>query len=151
MTTQHSQKKSKTEQNDRLWQGQNTPLKGWQWWRKASLRTWHLTQTPSDQEPTMGRVMRKVFPAAGAACAKVLKWPEPSKVCFVEPIEGQCVQSWGFPGGASGKEPTCQCRRHEMWSQSLSWEDPLEEGISPGKHSSVLAWRILWTEEHGGL
>ena len=33
--------------------------------------------------------------------------------------------------------------------QSLGWEDPLEEGMAV--HSSTLAWRILWTEEPGGL
>ena len=33
--------------------------------------------------------------------------------------------------------------------QSLSWEDPLEEGMAT--HSSILAWRIPWTEEPGGL
>ena len=33
--------------------------------------------------------------------------------------------------------------------QSLSWEDPLEKGMAT--HSSVLAWRIPWTEEPGGL
>ena len=32
---------------------------------------------------------------------------------------------------------------------SLSWEDPLEEGIAT--HSSILAWRVPWTEEPGGL
>ena len=32
---------------------------------------------------------------------------------------------------------------------SLGWEDPLEEGMVT--HSSVLAWRIPWTEEPGGL
>jgi len=32
---------------------------------------------------------------------------------------------------------------------SLGWEDPLEEGMAT--HSSILAWRILWTEETGGL
>ena len=36
-----------------------------------------------------------------------------------------------------------------MWAQSLGWEDPLEEGIAT--HSSILAWRIPWTEEPGGL
>ena len=31
----------------------------------------------------------------------------------------------GFPGGTSGKEPTCQCRRHKRcWVQSMGWEDP---------------------------
>ena len=33
--------------------------------------------------------------------------------------------------------------------QSLSGKDPLEEGIAT--HSSILAWRIPWTEEPGGL
>ena len=37
----------------------------------------------------------------------------------------------------------------ETWVQSLGWEDPLEEG--PATHSSVLAWRIPWTEEAGSL
>ena len=32
---------------------------------------------------------------------------------------------------------------------SLGWEDPLEEGMAT--HSSVLAWRIPWTEEPSGL
>ena len=33
--------------------------------------------------------------------------------------------------------------------QSLGWEDPLEKGTAT--HSSILAWRIPWTEEPGGL
>ena len=37
----------------------------------------------------------------------------------------------------------------EMWVQSLSWADPLEEGMAT--HSSILAWRIPWTEEPVGL
>ena len=37
----------------------------------------------------------------------------------------------------------------EMLVWSLGWEDPLEEGMAP--HSSILAWRIPWTEEPGGL
>ena len=37
----------------------------------------------------------------------------------------------------------------EMWVQSLSWEGPLEKGMAT--HSSILAWRIPWTEEPGGL
>ena len=32
---------------------------------------------------------------------------------------------------------------------SLGWEDPLEKGMVT--HSSILAWRIPWTEEPGGL
>ena len=37
----------------------------------------------------------------------------------------------------------------ENWVQSLGWEDPLEEGMAT--HSSILAWRIPWTEEPGRL
>ena len=37
----------------------------------------------------------------------------------------------------------------ETWVQSLSQEDPLEEGIAT--YSSILAWRIPWTGELGGL
>ena len=37
----------------------------------------------------------------------------------------------------------------ETWVQSLSWDDPMEEGMA--SHSRILAWRIPWTEEPGGL
>ena len=39
--------------------------------------------------------------------------------------------------------------KQETWVQSLGWEDPLEEGMAT--HSSILAWRIPWTEDPGGL
>ena len=56
----------------------------------------------------------------------------------------------GFPGGASGKEPACQCRQHkEMQVQSLGWEDPLAEGTAT--HSNTLDCRIPWPEEPGRL
>ena len=37
----------------------------------------------------------------------------------------------------------------DTWILSLGGEDPLEEGMTT--HSSILAWRIPWTEEPGGL
>ena len=37
----------------------------------------------------------------------------------------------------------------ETWVLPLGQEDPLEEGVTT--HSSLLAWKILWTEEPGGL
>ena len=37
----------------------------------------------------------------------------------------------------------------ETWVRSLGWEDPLEKEMAT--HTSVLAWRIPWTEEPGGL
>ena len=37
----------------------------------------------------------------------------------------------------------------EIWIRSLGWEDPLEKEMAT--HSSILDWRIPWTEEPGGL
>ena len=38
---------------------------------------------------------------------------------------------------------------HKTWVQFLGWEDPVEKEMAT--HSSILAWRIPWTEEPGGL
>ena len=51
-----------------------------------------------------------------------------------------------LPGGSVVKNlPAVQ----EAWVQSLGQEDPLDKGMAT--QSSILAWRILWTEEPGGL
>ena len=61
----------------------------------------------------------------------------------------------GFPGGSVVKDPPAMQRSKEMqvrslgWNDSLVWKDPLEKGMET--HSSILAWRIPWTEETGGL
>ena len=56
--------------------------------------------------------------------------------------------SASLPGGASGQESSCQCRRSKRcgfhpWVGKI----PLEEKMAT--HSSILAWRIPWTEEPG--
>ena len=56
------------------------------------------------------------------------------------------VLSKGFPDCGSAKEPTCQ-RRRPNGQGFEPWEDPLEEEMAT--HSSILAWKIPWTEEHG--
>ena len=43
----------------------------------------------------------------------------------------------------------CLPAMQEMWVQSLGREDPLEKEMAT--HSTILAWRIPWTEEPGGL
>ena len=53
---------------------------------------------------------------------------------------------WGFPGGSVVKNLPA------MWEtgvRSLGQEDPLEEEMAT--HSRILAWRIPWTEQPGGL
>ena len=53
------------------------------------------------------------------------------------------------PGGSAVKNlPTMQ-EPQETHARSLGWEDRLEEEMAT--HFSILAWRIPWTEEPGGL
>ena len=49
-------------------------------------------------------------------------------------------------GGSDGKESSCNAG-DLGWAPG--WEDPLRKGMAT--HSSILAWRIPWTEEPGGL
>ena len=52
----------------------------------------------------------------------------------------------GFPGGLSGKESVCQCGRHgfDAWVGKILWR-------KMATHPSILACKIPWTEEPGGL
>ena len=52
----------------------------------------------------------------------------------------------GLPGGQLVKNPPAM---QETWVQPLGQEDPLEKGTAT--HSSILPWRIPWTEKPGGL
>ena len=54
------------------------------------------------------------------------------------------VLVWAFLVAQMVKNPPAM---QETWVRSLGWEDPLEEGMAT--HSSILAWRIPWTEEPG--
>ena len=57
-----------------------------------------------------------------------------------------CRRVWGFPGGSAVKnQPAIQ----ETQVRSLGQEDPLEKEMAT--HSSILAWKIPWVEEPGGL
>ena len=55
----------------------------------------------------------------------------------------------GFPGGSVVKETAYNAGDARGMVQSLGWEDPLEQGMAT--HTSILAWRIPWTEEHDRL
>ena len=55
-------------------------------------------------------------------------------------------RTWASPAAQTVKNsPTVR----ETWVHSLGWEDPLEKRMAT--HSSILAWRILWTEDPGRL
>ena len=54
-----------------------------------------------------------------------------------------------FPGGSVVKHLPVMQETQEIRARSLGWEDPLEKEMAT--HSSILAWRISWSEEPGGL
>ena len=98
----------------------------------------------------MNTIYRQVSLKVGSNISLVLKFfmstrnrkiCKKSRDCF-----GYCTDG-GFLGKAQQvKNPPAV---QETQVQSLGWEDPLEEGMAT--HSSLLAWRIPWTEEPGGL
>ena len=55
----------------------------------------------------------------------------------------------GFPQGSVVKNPPAMQQMQETQVRSLGQEDPLEEEMVI--HSSILTWKIPWTEEPGGL
>ena len=69
---------------------------------------------------------------------------------LVHTYEVDHIQGW-LPRWLSGKRPCLLLlqERQETWVQSLGQESPLEEEMAT--HSSILAWRISWTEEPSGL
>ena len=77
------------------------------------------------------------------------------KISFGKLLPGSFIfipmgQTWmGFPGGPAVQNPPAVQETQETWVWSLCGEDLLEEGMAI--HSSILAWRIPWTEEPGGL
>ena len=55
----------------------------------------------------------------------------------------------GFPSDSAVTNPLAMQETQETWVQSLGQEDALEKEMAI--HSSILAWRIPWTEEPGRL
>ena len=64
-------------------------------------------------------------------------------ICFT------IIDKVGFPGGSAVKNLSAVRETQEILVQSLGLEDLLEEEMAT--HSSILAWRIPWTEELGRL
>ena len=59
------------------------------------------------------------------------------------------IQICELPGGSAVKKPPAMQETQEMRVQFLGQEDPLEKEMAT--HSSILAWRIPWTEKPGGV
>ena len=102
-------------------------------------------------------------------------WKQRGPLCWSAPaLSHLCydLNYMGVPGSSAGKESACnagdpgsilgsgrspgegicyplQYSWASVVAQIPGWEDPLEEGMA--MHPSILAWRIPWTEEPGGL
>ena len=63
--------------------------------------------------------------------------------------EMNCCQNWASQVALVVRNPLPTQETQEMQIRFLGQEDPLEEGMAT--HSRILAWRIPWTEESGGL
>jgi len=61
----------------------------------------------------------------------------------------RCEIFSGLPGGSGVKNLPVMQEMQETWVSSLGWEDPLEKEMAT--HSTILAWRIPWTEEPSEL
>ena len=90
---------------------------------------------------TLGRKENNSIPNIHSQQLSLLKVSCPNSPYLCCPV--------GFPGSSMVKNLPAMQEMQETWVQSLGREDPLEEGMVT--HSSILAWRIPWTEEAGGL
>ena len=118
------------------------------------MDAWDLTEevsfrqkkTPQSREwHKMGKGKE---PRKNMAPKDVLLWFRPLGLWIINSMAKEL--GLGFPGGASSKELTCQCRRHKRpvfdpWVGKIPWRRKWQP--TP----VILAWRIPWTEEPGGL
>jgi len=73
----------------------------------------------------------------------------PTFAMWVSCLQGDPQLLEGFETLLWVKNPPAMQKMQKIWVQFLVHKDPLEKGMAT--HSSILAWRIPWTEEPGGL
>ena len=120
--------------------------------KSKSLRN---LKTPSGKAKTSTELKKKKKPQGGSndnqanSIQREVGWGDREPVPRAEPQFGPALEL--TPMWCSGKESACQRRRHKRRGRvrSLGWDYPLEEEMAT--RSSILAWRIPWTEEPGGL
>ena len=118
---------------------------------------WLLRESPWAQASIVHKIPLDKAPSVGflPCSSSLLPSPQP---CSVGPLPqmNQCLQFFILSSllWRNSKSLMAQMIKNmpaiqETRVQSLGWEDPLEKRM--GTHSSILAWRIPWTEEPGGL
>ena len=75
----------------------------------------------------------------------ISSFPNLASLCFLSFISHYTITRASLVAQMVKNLPAMQ----ETWVQSLGWEGPLEKGMAT--HSSILAWKIPWTEEPGRL
>ena len=114
------------------------------------------------KERETGRGKKEIQTIICKMSYKALPWPrelgwekgreaqEAGDICIIMSDLHCCTtETRAFLVAQPVKNPPVIQEPQEMQFQSLGQEDPLEEGMAI--HSNILAWKILWTEEPGGL
>ena len=119
----------------------------WKWKVKAKSLSHPDHQQPHGLQPT-----RLLCPwdspgkSTGVGCHRPLWYFHEWTPKSFYPL---CIVDHGLPWWLNSKEYTCNAGNAGDEALILGREDPLEEEIAT--HSSILAWKVLWTEEPGGL
>ena len=130
----------------------NDPL-GWFWvvGELSTLLRWSLSGVSSVYLITS---LRETKLAPKQPYIFILKWPQWWKLDSALMATERVISF--FLSGQEQKRASLVARTvknlspmQEIWVLSLDWEDSLEKGMAT--HSSILAWRIPWTEEPGRL
>ena len=144
------------------------PGKDWRWEEKGTTEDemigWHhrLSGHEFEENPGVGNGQGRLVCCSPWGCkesdmTEQLNWTDslPRLPLFSSFLHYLAISLSPVPPGlprwqASGKESTCQCRRRKRHG-FYTWvgKDPLEEDMAT--HSNILAWRIPWIEEPGGL
>ena len=122
-----------------FWSGKKKPALLCQPLVQPGVAMWHVWSERCHRRFAVGARGSSWFPC-GRESLQVVLFPSPALFlhllwCLWASLEAQMINNL----------PIVQ----ETWVRSLGREDPLEKGMA--LHSSILAWRIPWTEEPGGL
>ena len=112
--------------------------------------TWHWAESPCHAVGPCWLSLLNIAVGTYLSQTPYCPFPSPSPLAPAGSFSKSESVSWGFPGGTSGKESTCQCRRckkyrFDLWVGKIPWRRKwqLTPVFLPGK--------IPWTEEPGGL